>query len=83
MKHFTAYDAKKETKKVKDENLNYQRIYILDEIKRKSKLGQSSVQLFDYEHVYLFDSDWEFFKMLGYEIEIPPKHSQFRGKISW
>jgi DNA polymerase III alpha subunit (gram-positive type) len=64
---FTAKKAKAVLAKYKNQNLNYQRIYILERIKNAANMGLKSVCIDD-PHIQFFPEDYSFFESLGYDV---------------
>ena len=52
--------------------MNYQRKAMLERIKSKASIGQSSIIVYEYDpDIRLVDEDWDFFEKLGYKVTRP------------
>lgn len=70
MELFTAQQARDLAKAIKEMNLNYERQYILDRVKRVSIYGKPFMTL-DEPHIKLLEEDYKFFEDLGYKVTRP------------
>lgn len=83
MTSLKAKEARTMTKKAKKNNINFQRTEIAKQILRRSITGYDFLVIdsFLFPTLDLNDSDYEYFKKLGYEVTFPIKTETEDGSL--